>query len=82
MEPPSASLLVMPSNSAVTLRYLVSSLTLCFALPTSLTNIIVYMFSVNKRRDKVYGPRNKERSDEAGMRDQTEFENKDFRYVL
>lgn len=42
----------------------------------------VYMFSVNKRRDKVYGPRNKERSDEAGMRDQTEFENKDFRYVL
>ncbi|KAH0036154.1 MFS general substrate transporter, partial [Aureobasidium melanogenum] len=44
--------------------------------------LLVYMFSINKRRDKIYGPRNKERSDEAGMRDQTEFENKDFRYVL
>ena len=41
-----------------------------------------YMFTVNKRRDKVYGPPNKELSNEAGMRDLAEFENKDFRYVL
>lgn len=44
--------------------------------------VIVYMFLVNKHRDRVYGPANKEASDEAGMRDKTEFENKDFRYVL
>ncbi|KAI4848630.1 hypothetical protein E4T44_03824 [Aureobasidium sp. EXF-8845] len=44
--------------------------------------LLVYMFSVNKHRNKTYGVPNKERSDEAGMRDQTEFENKDFRYVL
>ncbi|KAL6399584.1 hypothetical protein AUP68_16989 [Ilyonectria robusta] len=43
---------------------------------------IVYMYLVNKRRDTTYGPADKERSSEAGMRDQTEFENKDFRYVL
>lgn len=40
------------------------------------------MFFVNKRRDKTYGPANKEASNEAGMQDKTEFENKDFRYVL
>lgn len=40
------------------------------------------MFSVNRYRNKTYGPPNKEASDEAGMRDHTEFENKDFRYVL
>jgi len=40
------------------------------------------MFMENKRRDRVYGPPNKESSDEAGMQDKTEFENKDFRYVL
>lgn len=40
------------------------------------------MFLMNKHRNKTYGPPNKERSHEAGMRDQTEFENKDFRYVL
>ena len=42
----------------------------------------VYMFVENKRRDRVYGPANKAASDEAGMQDITEFENKDFRYVL
>jgi hypothetical protein len=40
------------------------------------------MFAMNKRRDRVYGPPDKSASDEAGMRDQTEFENKNFRYVL
>ncbi|KAM5370026.1 hypothetical protein ACJZ2D_008709 [Fusarium nematophilum] len=44
--------------------------------------LLVYMFSVNRYRNKTYGPANKEASDEAGMRDQTEFENKNFRYVL
>lgn len=41
-----------------------------------------YMFLVNRRRDSQYGPADKARSDEAGMQDRTEFENKDFRYVL
>lgn len=40
------------------------------------------MFIENKRRDRRYGLPNKESSDEAGMQDKTEFENKDFRYVL
>ncbi|KAI0534760.1 major facilitator superfamily domain-containing protein [Xylaria digitata] len=44
--------------------------------------LLVYMFSVNRYRNKTYGPQNKEASDEAGMNDQTEFQNKDFRYVL
>ncbi|KAH7385403.1 major facilitator superfamily domain-containing protein [Phaeosphaeria sp. MPI-PUGE-AT-0046c] len=44
--------------------------------------LLVYMFLVNRHRNKRYGPPNKEASHEAGMRDQTEFENKDFRYVL
>lgn len=42
----------------------------------------VYMFLMNRHRDREYGPADKEASDEAGMRDHTEFENKDFRYVL
>lgn len=42
----------------------------------------VYMFLVNRQRDKKYGLPNKEASNEAGMRDHIEFENKDFRYVL
>ncbi|KAJ5291631.1 Major facilitator superfamily domain general substrate transporter [Penicillium angulare] len=41
-----------------------------------------YMFIINRRRDRLYGPADKARSNEAGMQDQTEFENKDFRYVL
>lgn len=49
---------------------------------TWLTHSTVYMFVVNRRRDRVYGPPNKEDSDEAGMQDQTEFQNKNFRYVL
>ncbi|CAG9987053.1 unnamed protein product [Clonostachys byssicola] len=44
--------------------------------------LLVYMFTVNKRRDRKYGEANKAASDECGMRDMTEFENKDFRYVL
>lgn len=41
-----------------------------------------YMFFTNKYRDRTYGPANKDESNEAGMQDKTEFENKDFRYVL
>ncbi len=37
---------------------------------------------MNKHRDRTYGPADKDRSNEAGMQDKTEFENKDFRYVL
>jgi hypothetical protein len=40
------------------------------------------MYLNNRHRDRTYGPANKEASSEAGMRDLTEFENKDFRYVL
>ncbi|KAI3334014.1 major facilitator superfamily domain-containing protein [Ustulina deusta] len=44
--------------------------------------LLVYMFYVNRYRNETYGPQNKEASDEAGMNDLTEFQNKDFRYVL
>ncbi|PKY01145.1 MFS general substrate transporter [Aspergillus campestris IBT 28561] len=44
--------------------------------------LLAYMYSVNRGRDKKYGPADKALSDEAGMKDQTEFENKNFRYVL
>lgn len=44
--------------------------------------LLAYMWHSNRRRDKVYGTPDKERSQEAGMQDKTEFENKDFRYVL
>ncbi|KLU83188.1 hypothetical protein MAPG_02253 [Magnaporthiopsis poae ATCC 64411] len=44
--------------------------------------LLAYMWMVNRRRDRVYGPPDKKGSDEAGMRDLTEFENKNFRYVL
>jgi hypothetical protein len=40
------------------------------------------MYLINRHREQTYGPANKEASSEAGMRDLTEFENKDFRYVL
>ena len=40
------------------------------------------MFLTNRHRNTKYGPADKQASDEAGMRDLTEFENKDFRYVL
>lgn len=40
------------------------------------------MFLENRRRNRIYGPQDKEESDKAGMLDQTEFENKNFRYVL
>jgi hypothetical protein len=41
-----------------------------------------YLIVTNRRRDSKYGPADKARSSEAGMQDKTEFENKDFRYVL
>ncbi|KAG4432448.1 hypothetical protein IFR05_012063 [Cadophora sp. M221] len=44
--------------------------------------LLGYMFFMNRYRDRKYGPANKESSNEAGMQDKTEFENKDFRYVL
>ncbi|KAI1279277.1 major facilitator superfamily domain-containing protein [Xylaria sp. FL0933] len=44
--------------------------------------LLFYMLWVNHYRNKTYGPQNKEASDEAGMNDLTEFQNKDFRYVL
>ncbi|KAI8166926.1 hypothetical protein KHU50_006646 [Colletotrichum sp. SAR 10_65] len=44
--------------------------------------LLIYMYLVNRHRNKKYGEPNRESSKEAGMRDQTEFENKDFRYVL
>ncbi|KAF9630220.1 hypothetical protein BFW01_g401 [Lasiodiplodia theobromae] len=44
--------------------------------------LLAYMFLENRRRNRIHGPQNKEESDKAGMLDQTEFENKNFRYVL
>jgi sugar phosphate permease len=44
--------------------------------------LLGYMFFSNRRRDSKYGRPDKERSDEAGMQDMTEYQNKDFRYVL
>ncbi|OBT91723.1 hypothetical protein VE01_10277 [Pseudogymnoascus verrucosus] len=44
--------------------------------------LLAYMFFTNRYRERTYGPANKEMSNEAGMQDKTEFENKDFRYVL
>ncbi|KAF2192417.1 MFS general substrate transporter [Zopfia rhizophila CBS 207.26] len=44
--------------------------------------LLGYMFLTNRYRDRKYGPADKKKSDEAGMRDLTEFQNKDFRYVL
>ncbi|KFY72202.1 hypothetical protein V498_10106, partial [Pseudogymnoascus sp. VKM F-4517 (FW-2822)] len=41
----------------------------------------IHVFT-NRHRERTYGPANKEMSNEAGMQDKTEFENKDFRYVL
>lgn len=40
------------------------------------------MFYINRYRDRTYGAADKKQSDEAGMQDKTEFENKNFRYVL
>ncbi|KAK6063916.1 MFS transporter [Seiridium cupressi] len=44
--------------------------------------LLLYMYLNNRRRDRIYGPANEEASDEAGMQDKTEFENKDVRYIL
>ncbi|KAH8816645.1 major facilitator superfamily domain-containing protein [Xylogone sp. PMI_703] len=44
--------------------------------------MLAYMFFTNRYRDRVYVPPDKESSNEAGMQDKTEFQNKDFRYVL
>jgi hypothetical protein len=40
------------------------------------------MFSTNRFRNQKYGLADKEASNEAGMRDATKFNNKNFRYVL
>ncbi|KAK7024730.1 putative transporter [Favolaschia claudopus] len=40
------------------------------------------MFTINKRRDTKYGEPDVAAAKEAGMQDKTEYENKDFRYVL
>ncbi|KAJ6555235.1 major facilitator superfamily domain-containing protein [Mycena sp. CBHHK59/15] len=44
--------------------------------------LFFYLYLSNKRRDRVYGPPDVAASKEAGMQDKTEFENKNFRYVL
>ncbi|KAK6072402.1 MFS transporter [Seiridium cupressi] len=44
--------------------------------------LLLYMYLNNRRRDRIYGPANEEASDEAVMQDETEFENKDLRYIL
>ncbi|KAI1614339.1 major facilitator superfamily domain-containing protein [Exophiala viscosa] len=44
--------------------------------------LLAYMYYSNKRRDKLYGIADNAASNEAGMQDKTEYENKDFRYVL
>ncbi|KAJ7131866.1 major facilitator superfamily domain-containing protein [Mycena crocata] len=44
--------------------------------------LFFYMYLSNRRRDKQYGPPDVAASKEAGMQDKTEYENKDFRYVL
>lgn len=43
---------------------------------------VAYLFFTNRYRDRKYGKARKEESDEAGMQNKTEFENKQFRYVL
>ena len=47
-----------------------------------LTFRAAYLWTSNRRRDRKYGPADKDRSNELGMQDFTEYENKDFRYVL
>ena len=37
---------------------------------------LAYLFFENRNRDPKYGPVDKARSDEAGMQDQTELQNK------
>ncbi|KAJ7830731.1 major facilitator superfamily domain-containing protein [Mycena olivaceomarginata] len=44
--------------------------------------LFFYMYISNQRRDRKYGPPDLGASKEAGMQDKTEYENKDFRYVL
>ena len=44
--------------------------------------LLGYLYYINRSRNRKYGPANTEASKEAGMQDQTEFENKNFRYVL
>lgn len=40
-----------------------------------------YMVWFNRNRDRKYGPADQEKSREAGMRDETEYQNLNFRYV-
>ncbi|KAJ7358492.1 major facilitator superfamily domain-containing protein [Mycena albidolilacea] len=44
--------------------------------------LFFYMYITNKRRDAKYGEPDVTASKEAGMQDKTEYENKNFRYVL
>ncbi|KAF2477341.1 MFS general substrate transporter [Lindgomyces ingoldianus] len=44
--------------------------------------LLTYVFFMNRHRNRKYGPADKTRSDEAGMLDVTEFDNKDFGHVL
>ncbi|TKA29516.1 hypothetical protein B0A50_03529 [Salinomyces thailandicus] len=44
--------------------------------------LLAYLIFMNMRRRRKYGLADAERSHQAGMMDKTEFENKDFRYVL
>ncbi|KAJ7056258.1 major facilitator superfamily domain-containing protein [Mycena amicta] len=44
--------------------------------------LLLYLFLSNRRRNNKYGPPDVAASKEAGMQDKTEYENKDFRYVL
>ncbi|KAJ6533655.1 major facilitator superfamily domain-containing protein [Mycena capillaripes] len=44
--------------------------------------LLIYMWLSNRKRDKKYGKPDVAASKEAGMQDKTQYENKDFRYVL
>jgi hypothetical protein len=54
----------------------------CHLLGINMLMRLGYMYMSNRRRDSRYGPADTAQSKEAGMQDRTEFENKDFRYVL
>ena len=73
--------MVVPSQAP---RYLGASIGLLVGYSIKLVThhmLWAYMVHSNRTRDRVYGPADKVKANEAGMRDETEFENKDFRYV-
>lgn len=51
-------------------------------LPFCVLIELAYLFATNRYHDSSYGFADKAQSNEARMRNTTEFENKDFRYVL